>query len=261
MKKIIRIFLEIGIIASLCLTGAALFASDSDDWVESSAKNSYVFKRYLKDENIHIRSKDGTIILSGTISEEYQKLLANDVVVNLPGVKSVDNRLVLKGEIPVVYSDAWIMTKVKATLLFHRNVNGIGTEVIVENGAVILHGKAGSTAQKDLTTEYAMDVEGVKNVINEIAVEPTAVKPDQTLTAEKADAVMESMDDASITALVRTTLLYHRSTSALNIIVSTDDGMVKLEGTVKNAVEKDLAGKLASDVHGVKSVSNIMTVN
>ena len=261
MKKIIRIFLQIGIAASLYLIDTALFASDSDEWIESSAKNSYVFKRYLKDETIHIRSKDGAVILTGAVSQEYQKSLANDTVASLPGVKSLDNRLVLKGEIPVVYSDAWIMTKVKATLLFHRNVNGIGTEVLAENGAVTLHGEASSTAQKDLATEYALDVDGVKTVNNMMAVAPEAIKPDQSPTTEKADTVMESMDDASITALVRTTLLYHRSTSALNIIVSTDDGKVKLEGAVQNAVERDLAGKLASDVHGVKSVSNIMTVN
>ena len=71
---------------------------------------------------------------------------------------------------------------------------------------------------------------------------------------------MEFFDDASITVLVKTTLLYHRSTNPLNIIVTTNDGVVKLEGKVKNAAEKELAGKLAEGVHGVKSVSNRMTV-
>ena len=261
ITKILRTLLLMAIAATLCLSGATLFASDLDDRIESSVKNSYVFKRYLKDENIHIQSKDGVVTLTGTVSKEYQKSLANDMVLNLPGVKSVDNKFGIKGETPAVYSDAWIMTQVKATLLFHRNVDGIGTQVLVGNGAVTLRGKASSTAQKDLTTEYALDVEGVKNVINEIIVEPVEMKPDKAITAEKADTVIESMDDASITALVKTTLLYHRSTNALNIIVSTNDGMVKLEGIVKNAAQKDLAGKLASDVHGVKSISNNMTVN
>ncbi|MBA3013195.1 MAG: BON domain-containing protein [Proteobacteria bacterium] len=261
MKKIRQGLLQICLVAFLCVPGKVLYASDFDDRIESSIKNSYVFKRYLKDENIHIQSKSGAVTLTGKVSEEYQKLLANDMVLNLPGVKSLDNFLGTKGELPVVHSDAWIITQINATLLFHRNVNGIGTQVLSENGAVTLRGKASSTAQKDLTTEYAMDVEGVLNVINEIIVEPIEMKPDKLTTARKADTVIESMDDASITALVKTTLLYHRSTNALNIIVSTNAGMVKLEGIVNNAAEKDLAGKLANDVHGVKSISNDMTIN
>ena len=77
---------------------------------------------------------------------------------------------------------------------------------------------------------------------------------------EKMDDIGESIDDASITALVKTTLLYHRSTSALKTTVETKEGVVKLGGKAKNAAEKDLATKLVSDVHGVKQVVNNMTV-
>jgi hyperosmotically inducible protein len=261
MKKILQTLLQICLVASLCVPGKVLYASDLDDRIESSAKESYVFKSYLKDENIHIQSKEGAVTLTGMVSEEYQKSLAGDMMVNLPGVKSVDNNLGLTSETSAVYSDAWITTKVKSILLFHRNVNGIGTEVSVENGAVTLRGKASSTAQKDLTTEYAMDVEGVRNVINEITTAPAAMNPDQAKVTKKIDADIESFDDASITTMAKTNLLYHRSTNALNIIVTTNDGVIKLEGNVKNAAEKELAAKLVSDVHGVKGIVNNMTIN
>jgi len=55
------------------------------------------------------------------------------------------------------------------------------------------------------------------------------------------------------------TLLYHRSTSALNTKVETKDGVVTLHGKASNAAESDLATKLAKDVHGVKGVKNLMT--
>ena len=261
MGKILRNVLLIVIAASLCLTGIVLFASDSDDWIESSIKKSYVFKRYLKDEDIRIRSKDGAVTLTGTVFEESQRSLAHGIAANQPGVKSVDNKIELKKETPAVYSDAWLMAKVKTTLLFHRNVSGTATEVFAENGTITLRGEASGTAQKDLATEYALDVDGVKTVNNMMTVAPSAMAPDPAKKAEKDDTVVESIDDASISALVKTTLLYHRSTSSLNIIVSTKDGMVKLKGIVNNAAEKDLAGKLASDVHGVKSVSNNLTLN
>ena len=72
--------------------------------------------------------------------------------------------------------------------------------------------------------------------------------------------VGETIDDASITALVKMTLLYHRSTSALNTKVETNAGVVTLGGKAKNASEKDLATKFVKDVYGVKTVVNNMTI-
>jgi osmotically-inducible protein OsmY len=115
-----------------------------------------------------------------------------------------------------------------------------------------LRGEATSQAQKDLTTEYAKDVEGVKDVKNEMTVAKTSVKPDKT--------VGEKVDDASITAQVKMTLLFHRSTSALNTKVKTENGVVTLRGKAKNAAEKELATKFVNDVKGVKSVKNRMTI-
>ncbi len=259
MKKMYCLAL-MAMVSSLLLTNVGLFASETDDRIESSAKKSYVFQTYLKGDDVTIQSKDGVVVLTGTVSEEFNKSLAKETVVNLPGVKSVDNKLEVEGETPAAHSDAWLITKVKSTLLFHRNVNAIGTEVLVKKGAVTLRGKSDSEAQKDLTTEYAKDVEGVKTVTNEMTVLPATEKPAEVTMGERIDTIGESIDDASITALVKTTLLYHRSTSALNTTVETNEGVVTLGGKAKNAAEKDLATKLISDVHGVKSVQNRMTI-
>jgi osmotically-inducible protein OsmY len=144
------------------------------------------------------------------------------------------------------------MTKVKTTLLFHRSVSGLKTEVNVKDGVVTLQGEATSQAQKDLATEYAKDVEGVKDVKNEMTLPKTPKKAHQT-TGEK-------IDDASITAQVKTALLFHRSTSALKTTVATKHGVVTVGGKAKNEAEKDLVTKLVNDVNGVKSVKNRMTI-
>ena len=65
------------------------------------------------------------------------------------------------------------------------------TEVSTKDGIVTLQGEAISQAQKDLTTEYAKDVERVKNVKNEMTV---------TETSKKAQTVGGMIDDAFITA-------------------------------------------------------------
>jgi hyperosmotically inducible protein len=54
--------------------------------------------------------------------------------------------------------------------------------------------------------------------------------------------------------------LSHRSTSAIKTKVETNKGVVTLYGKAKNTAEKDLAGKLANDINGVKSVTNRMTI-
>jgi osmotically-inducible protein OsmY len=250
MKAIYSISVLVAAVALLALSVPA-YATEMDSRIESSAKQSYVFKTYLKDDAIKIESKDGTVSLTGTVSEESHKSLAEETVAGLPGVKSVDNRLEVKGAPSPVNSDEWLRDKVKTTLMVHRSVSADTTEVDVKDGIVTLRGYADSQAQKELTTEYARDVEGVKYVNNEMIVTKT---PNNTRT------LGEKIDDASITAQVKLTLLFHRSTSAINTKVETLNGVVTLGGKASNAAELDLATKLAKDVYGVKSVINRMTI-
>ena len=257
-KKTYRLAL-IGTVASLFICNVPLFASDTDNRIEASAQESYVFRTYLKGDDIKIKSKDGLVTLTGTVSDGSHKALAKETVAGLPGVKDVNNKLEEKKEAPAASSDAWLITKVKSTLFFHRNLSASQTEISAKDGIITLRGVAINTAQKDLATEYAKDIEGVKDVKNEMTVASTVQKPDTTI-GQKAETVGELIDDASITALVKTTLLSHRSTSALNTTVETKDGIVKLGGKAKNAAEKDLASKIVVDVAGVKSVSNTMSI-
>ncbi|MFO7559539.1 MAG: BON domain-containing protein [Desulfobacterales bacterium] len=260
MKKTMYCVTLIAAVVSMFLINVPVFASDTDDRIESAAMKSYVFKTYLKGDDVEVSSKDGAVTLTGTVNEESHKSLAKETVASLPGVKSVYNKLEVEDEAPAENSDAWLITKVKTTLLFHRNVSATGTEVNAKDGNITLLGEADSEAQKDLTTEYAADVEGVKKVNNKMTVKTAKAKPAGTTIGQKMDSVIESVDDASITALVKTTLLYHRSTSGLDTTVNTKDGVVTLGGKAGNKAEKDLAAKLVSDVHGVKKVINNMTV-
>src|SRR3954462_13304073 len=93
---------------TLFISTAPSRASDTDDRIEASARKSYVFKTYLADDSIKTESKDGVVTLTGTVIEASHKSLAEDTVEGLPGVKSVDNKLVVKGEGPAEHSDAWI---------------------------------------------------------------------------------------------------------------------------------------------------------
>ena len=250
----------LAVTGALLVTSASVRASDTDSRIESSAANSYVFKTYLKDDSIKTESKDGVVTLTGTVAKASDKSLAQDTVASLPGVISVDNQLQVSGEQPAEHSDTWIGLKVKSALLFHRNVSATGTTVYVKDGIVTLQGEASSLAQKELTTEYARDVDNVKAVKNNMTIAKTPAKPVET-TSEKIDAsIGDKIDDASITAEVKSSLLSHRSTSALRTTVSTTDGVVTLSGIAKNDAEKSLVTKLVTDINGVTSVINNMTI-
>ena len=250
MKARYSISVMVAAVALLALS-ATVRASNMDSRIELAAKQSYVFKTYLQGDDIKIHSSDGAVTLTGIVSENFHKSLAQETVADIPGVVSVDNRLEVKGAPPTANSDAWLREKVKVALLFHRSVSARATEVYVKDGIVTLQGNAASLTQKELTTEYARDVEGVKDVNNEMTV---------TKTPEKERTVGEKIDDASITAQVKMTLLYHRSTSVLNTTVTTKKGVVTLGGKASNAAEVSLATKFANDVNGVKGVENRMTI-
>jgi hyperosmotically inducible periplasmic protein len=241
-------------LAAMMLLGACttMRGSETDSRIEASAKKPYVYRTYLKDDDIRIESKDGAVTLTGTVAEASHKALAQDTVEGLPDVKTVNNRLAVSGEHAERSPDSWIGTKVKTSLWFHRSVSS-KTEVDVNEGVVTLSGNASSQAQKDLTTEYTNDVDGVKGVNNEMTVS-------QDEPAKVADTIGETIDDASITAQVKLALASHRSTSALRTKAQTREGVVTLSGQAANQAEKDLVSRLTRDINGVKSVNNNMTV-
>lgn len=242
--------------AAAVLAGAtgALRAADTtlDNRIETTFEKTHVYQTTLKDDAVKIASENGAVTLTGTVADDNHKSLAADTAASLPGVKSVDDRLVVTGEQPAAQSDRWITAKIRFLLLFHRNVSATKTVLAVKDGIVTLSGEAATMAQKELTAAYARDVEGVKGVKNEMTVSATAQPPERT--------VAQVIDDASITARVKLVLATHHSTSALRTKVATKLGIVTVGGTAKNAAEKELVTKLVADIEGVTKVVNDMSV-
>ena len=253
MKRKVSIRMALALAAAVVFAaGASVQASEIDDGIGPAFKQTYVYKVFLQEDDIAVAAKDGAVTLTGTVAEEIHKTMAQDLVEALPGVVSVDNQLATMAEAAAENADTWIGRKVKLALMFHRNVNAGATAVEVQDGVVTLQGEAANEAQKTLTAEYAADIEGVTAVKNEMTVADPPVLAERTMG--------EKLDDMSITAQVKTALLTHRSTSAIQTKVVTRDGEVTLTGVAQSEAEKALAGKLVADINGVTSVKNEMTV-
>ena len=237
---------NIAALLTLIASPLALFASSAiDNKIEDAAKASYNYRTVLEG-HVQVKASDGVVTLTGTVQDKGDKDLAADTVGNLPGVVSVNNQIKVEPAFPEK-SDAWMAFKIRSRLLVKGNVSATNTKVEVKDGNVLLTGTADNIAQKELTTAYAKDIDGVKSVKNAIVV------TDKTTLAEK-------IDDASITSQVKYALLTHKSTSALKTKVVTSDGVVLVTGEAASDAEKALVTKLAKDVRGVNSVSNYMTV-
>lgn len=286
-------------VAAAVALPAGLFADDDlDDRIEKSFKHSEVTRSELRETKISVDAEDGVVTLKGDVYSNDQKRLAEDTARSLPGVVSVVNKLEVKPE-PKESSDDWIALKVRGSLLYHRNVSLADTDVQVMNGVVTLTGTAETAAEKALAAQYASDVKGVKSVDNKITVVSRADRERAELDRDRAHAradldrdrararadidreresldadhdramaraedagrtTGEKFDDASITAKVKGSLAMNRSTSAMRTEVTTRNGVVTLRGEVKNSAEKELAGKIAKDISGVRDVNNELTI-
>jgi osmotically-inducible protein OsmY len=237
--------------SSILITSTSAGASETDARIDSSFNKSYVYKIYLKDDAIKAESRDGVVTLTGQVIEASHKYLAQEAVAGLPGVLRVENRLEVRLE-GSEESDSWIRAKVRSVLALHRTVSGSRTEVDIRDGVITLRGVATSEAQKELAGEYADDVKGVLRVTNVMTVGNGPAKAD--------GAPIEAIDDASINAQVKLALHSHRSTASISTKVETVEGVVTVSGVAKNVAEKTLVTKLATDISGVKSVVNNMTI-
>lgn len=237
------------VLIALAASPIALFASsETDRKIEAAAEASYTYRTVLED-TVKVKADDGVVTLTGTVKDKDDRALAADTVENLPGVTSVKNEIVVK-DAPAEHSDAWIALKIRGRLLVKSNVSATATKVEVKDGVVTLSGTADNIAQKELTGVYAAEIAWVKSVENNLVVSDAPAPP----------TLGEKIDDASITSQVKFALLGNKATSALKTKVTTSEGVVAITGEAATEAEKSLAAKLASDVRGVVSVDNRMTV-
>lgn len=97
-------------------------------------------------------------------------------------------------------------------------------------------------------------------------IERAANSAEQNLerAAEAAEKKLEgagkALDDAAVTAKVKSALIAEPNLKAMSIDVDTTGGIVTLKGTTENFEQKQKAEQLASTIEGVRSVRNELVV-
>jgi len=154
------------------------------------------------------------------------------------------------GSISSSSADAATTGKVKAALALSRRVSGYDISVETDDGVVTLTGQVGSEDVKSLAGEIARDTEGVKEVRNDLAVNPGAQPSIDSQRVADLEIRTEILE-----AIARSPELGGKS-----IDVKVENRVVALSGTVDNPAQRNGAEQTARAVEGVVSVTNNLAV-
>lgn len=158
--------------------------------------------------------------------------------------------------------DAWLDGRIETAFALNRHLNPFAIDTEVDNGVAYLSGTVESDIDRDLAAEIALNIDGVTEVENKLQVKEKGTMEKVADSAkQKTNSLMQSIDDATITASVKTRLMANGNTKGLGINVDTDNEVVTLSGKVRSAEERDLAEALAKNTESVARVSNKLTVS
>ena len=149
-------------------------------------------------------------------------------------------------------------TQIWTTYALSPYLRANNLQVSVDGDKATLTGKVDESVNKQLAEQIALGVSGVKQVDNQIVVQADYSPPAQQGSDRSFG---ELVDDASITSAIKSKLMWSKDTGGLTTKVDTKRGQVTLVGTADSAAARDLAGRLASNTHGVTSVDNQLMVN
>src|SRR5262245_25401041 len=147
--------------------------------------------------------------------------------------------------------DATVTGTVKTKLAADDQVKAGEINVNTTNGVVTLTGNIDSQAAKDRAMQIARETRGVTEVKDMISVREGAASGD---ARSPSRTIGERVDDAGITAKVKSRLLDDPGTHGLKIDVDTREGVVYLTGSIPGSVERDKAVQIARATEGVRDV-------
>ena len=137
----------------------------------------------------------------------------------------------------------------------NRHLSPFKLGVVVRQGTATLSGSVENEVDRELAAQIAADVEGITDVDNQLQVDEGLA---EQMPARQSLA--QRFDDATLTATIKSKLLWNTSTRDLHGSVATENGVVTLKGKAPTADAKLLAGSLASNTEGVYQVNNLISL-
>jgi hyperosmotically inducible protein len=236
--------LPLGALAAASGNGAKSFAADEDN--AASQAQAKLNKSEFKNVKVDVQS--GVATLTGTVDLYEYKADADKRIHKVKGVTAVRNDIEVAG---ATVPDAELRAKLQEKLAYDRVGYGNVFNAItlnVENGAVTLAGHARTDVDKDSAIALVSTYPGVKEVNNEIQVDPVSIMDNQTrMAVARAVYGFPSLNKYAIDP-------------AKSIRISVQNGHVELYGVVDSQSDKEAAYIRANGVSGVFDVKNYLQV-
>lgn len=234
-------------------------------WITTKIQAQYFADTDVKPWNIDVTTmSNGAVTLSGTVDDDNDRTKAGTIARNTEGVSAVDNRLRVRGEkesgsaeAAAGVPDTWVTAKIQSKYFMDDEVKGRNINVDTKDGVVTLAGTVETEAQRAQAAAIARNTDGVKDLHEQLRVEPAAA-PREADTARPQPNVVDN--DAWITTKVRSRFFTDSHVKNMNVDVTTQNGVVTLSGEVENAEARTTAEAVAKQIEGVKQVTNRLTV-
>jgi len=154
---------------SVVLT-TAVKADMKDSWITTKAKIALLTNDGFSVRGANVDTVNGNVTIHGKVTTDADKAKAEETVRHLDGVKSVKNLLQVVPEAEkkvVAANDSETKDKVQASLKNDKRFDDIKV-ASVNDGVVLLRGKAHGIDEKLVAIETAYAVSGVRRVATEI---------------------------------------------------------------------------------------------
>lgn len=148
--------------------------TEIDDTVITTAiKTALLANPEVKSLDLQVETRKGEVQLSGFVDNQTQIDRATAVAKNVSGVKSIQNKVTLKGS-PVsvgnTVDDSIVTTRVKSALLNDASIKSLDIAVVTRKGEVQLSGFVDNYQQIDRAIALTRSIEGVATVNNEMSI-------------------------------------------------------------------------------------------
>jgi osmotically-inducible protein OsmY len=190
---------------------------------------------------IGVAVKDGIVTLSGRIPSYWERVAAERAAARVSGVKAVVNELEVRLPGSSERTDEDIARAALDSLRWSVLIPNDRIKVKVSKGWITLEGNVDWQYQKSAAEKAVRKLYGVVGVTNLIELKPRVSKAEVKNSIEAALKRLAEVD-------------------ANRIKVETEDGTVRLSGTVRSWFEREEAERAAWAAPGVRSVEDHISV-
>ncbi len=146
----------------------------SDGWIAFKIRYQLLIRADVSATATTVKVNNGVVTLSGVADNQGQKDLTEFYTRQVAGVKSVNNEMTIQAP-PITpmeqyVDDTSITTEIKHELTTYPSTRASKPAITTMDGAVVISGRADSSAQKSLITRLAENIRGVKSVTNNMTV-------------------------------------------------------------------------------------------